>query len=96
MTISITKIDTDLEEFLKYDEDDGKGDTKTHIINPPSNTHLWKPEMTAQDVVDLARLTGREVVALCGYRWIPRKNPDKYPVCESCMKIATHLITEDE
>lgn len=62
---------------------------RTHIVNPPDNRDLWKHfNMTAQDIVNLARELGKEVVALCGYRFVPKHNPDKYDACEACMNVA--------
>lgn len=65
---------------------------RTHIINPPMNTHIWRPNMTTQDVVDLARIKGLEVVALCGHRWVPKGDPKKYKRCEPCLDRAMELI----
>lgn len=27
---------------------------------------------------------GREVTALCGYKWVPTRDPKKFPICEAC------------
>lgn len=75
----------------EYD-DNAPGDNQTHIVNPPLNQHIWHPGMTMQEVVDTARNMGLEVTALCGYTWIPRRNPEKYPACPECMKIAGELM----
>jgi len=66
----------------------------THIVNPPMNPDIWdgSMEMTGQDVVDIARTEGLEVVALCGYKWVPKHNPDKYDICSTCLDIANQLI----
>lgn len=91
MTVMETET-TELTELIPYeDTDDGK-DHLTHIVSPPENAHLWRPGMQAQDVVDLARISGQEVTALCGYKWVPKRNPDKYPVCQSCVDIAGHIM----
>lgn len=82
-----------LDRLFEYEESDDPN-RKTHIINPPKNIHIWREGMTAQDVVDIARATGQEVVALCGYRWVPKHNPEKFDVCDACMKIAGHLMSE--
>lgn len=66
----------------------------THIVNPPANLHLWLPGMSAQEIVDLARLTNTWVEALCGKRWIPKHNPDKHDICQTCMEIADRIIRE--
>ncbi len=34
-----------------------------------------------------AMVYGEETEALCGYRWIPSRNPDKFPVCPACQEI---------
>lgn len=81
----------DLEDLLAYEEDNDSN-RKTHIVNPPKNIHIWEPGMTAQDVVDIARATGQEVIALCDYRWIPRHNPEKFEVCKACVDIAGELM----
>lgn len=85
--------DTDLKvEIAPYEDvDDGK-DHMTHIINPPKNKHIWLPGMETKEIADIARMTGQEVVALCDYRWVPKRNPEKYPICQSCMDIAGELM----
>lgn len=30
---------------------------------------------------------GEEVEALCGYRWVPTREPYQFPVCEECKAI---------
>jgi hypothetical protein len=39
-----------------------------------------------QDIVRSA-VDGVPVVALCGKKWIPNRNPDNYPVCPTCKEI---------
>lgn len=78
---------------VEYVEDDSP-EVRTHIVNPPANVHIWTPGMTAQDIVDIARARSIEVKALCGYTWIPIRNPDKYPVCEKCMDLAGAIIKD--
>ena len=81
-------------EIVPYqDTDDGKQHL-THIVNPTDNPHLDGPGVTAKDLVGMARLLGEEIVALCGYKWIPVRNPEKYPVCKTCLVIAGHLMRE--
>lgn len=42
---------------------------------------------------DIARctVTGEELVALCGKRWVPCRDPDGLPVCPECTSIAGTL-----
>lgn len=87
----VTQDDT-FELTVPYDDSDSTKDTRTHIVNPPKNIHIWQIGMTAQDVVDIARANGWEVVALCDYRWVPKRNPDKYDACEDCIRIAGEIM----
>jgi hypothetical protein len=34
-----------------------------------------------------SNVQGVPVEALCGKRWIPNRNPDRYPVCPTCKEI---------
>lgn len=40
----------------------------------------------ADGVVD-AIVEGREVVALCGYRFVPSRDPNRFPVCPPCQRL---------
>lgn len=89
-------IDTSsLEDLVVYEETDDP-DTKAHIINPSMNLHIWQPGMSSQDIVNIARLRGVFVNALCGYRFIPRHDPDKHAACDPCLKAASDMIRKDE
>ncbi|UQA91312.1 DUF3039 domain-containing protein [Streptomyces halobius] len=39
-------------------------------------------------------MTGEPVSALCGKKWTPSKNPEKYPVCPECKEIWESLKEE--
>lgn len=53
----------------------------THIVNPPLNRHIRLSYlMSAQKLVDYARKIGIPVVALCGKKWVPNDDPEKYEV----------------
>lgn len=94
MTTSIQEeIDLDI-DILEFEETDDP-DKKAHLINPPKNIHIWRLGMSARDVVDIARLKGLELEALCGFRFVPRHNPDKLDVCQTCMDLAGIIISED-
>jgi hypothetical protein len=60
-----------------------------HIINPPNNLHIWVPGMTSQDIVDVARVQGLNVKALCGAVFVPTQNPeDVKETCNMCLELA--------
>lgn len=35
---------------------------------------------------------GEPVTALCGKRWVPSRDPERYPVCPDCKKIREQLF----
>lgn len=89
MTTQIVKGIETIEDVLPYESTDDPN-TKTHIVNPPSNKHVpgWTPRWDAQDVVDFARMLSVEVVALCGHQFVPKHNPEAHDICMQCMKVA--------
>lgn len=38
-----------------------------------------------------SNVTGEPVVALCGKRWVPNRDPDRYPVCPTCVEVRAAL-----
>lgn len=54
-------------------EDDGGHDRFAHYI---------KKEKIVESAV-----TGKAVRALCGKKWVPSRDPSKYPVCPMCKEI---------
>lgn len=45
----------------------------------------------SRERLEQARLTGRPVIALCGKVWIPRRNPENYPVCPECKRVYAQM-----
>lgn len=37
-----------------------------------------------------AAIAGTEVEALCGKRWIPTRDPEKFPICQQCQAIVDY------
>jgi len=70
---SDTATDTDLLTRPELEEDDGGHDRFSHFV---------KKEKIVESAV-----TGKAVKALCGKKWIPSRDPEKYPICPSCKEI---------
>ena len=71
-TGTATVTETVIEPRLT-DGDEGEHDRFAHYVRKA-------------DIVRSA-VEGVPVVALCGKKWIPNRNPDKYPVCPTCKEI---------
>jgi hypothetical protein len=54
-----------------------------HIVMVPPG----EDDTTPQAYVLRARIEGFAVTALCGYRWVPQRNPEPLPVCSACLDI---------
>ena len=91
---TITEETTTVVETVVVEESQAETPKMRHIINPPANLHIFRPWMSAQDIVDIARVRGIEVVALCGHRWVPRHNPTNLPTCDDCVRIAGEILSE--
>lgn len=73
--------------FFPYEETDNN-DKLTHIVNPPANMHIWQEGMSAQEIVDIARVLQEAVICLCGASFVPSRDPERYPICQPCVDIA--------
>jgi hypothetical protein len=51
---------------------------------------------TPQALVLEARVMGTPVEALCGYTWVPHKNPKSLPICESCKALYEIRLRHDQ
>jgi hypothetical protein len=67
----------DTEIRLSTDEGDAEC---AHIV-------LVEPGEDAVTKVLEARVLGTPVTALCGYVWVPSKDPKQLPVCQKCADI---------
>ncbi len=55
----------------------------------PANAHIVKtgPGENAAAKVLEARVMGTPIEALCGFVWVPSKDPKQLPVCPKCKEI---------
>ena len=74
--------DTDLLTRPELEEDDGGHDRFSHYV---------KKEKIVESAV-----TGKSVKALCGKKWIPSRDPEKYPICPTCKEIHAGLKPPSE
>lgn len=59
-----------------------------HIVAP-------KDDKTAKALLVEAVVEGLAVEALCGYVWVPHRDPRNLPVCEECKDIYNGLLGAD-
>ncbi len=67
-------LDRELEELLNNEiTEDGDHDRYAHYV--------------PKDKIVESAVTGKPVRALCGKKWVPGRNPDRFPVCPDCKRI---------
>jgi hypothetical protein len=74
-------LDRELEKLLDDERtDDGDHDKFSHYV--------------PKDKILESAVTGKPVRALCGKKWLPNANPDRFPVCPTCKEIYEKLRDE--
>lgn len=77
----IDVLDEELERLLEHDgTDDGDHDKFSHYV---------KKEQILESAV-----TGKPVRALCGKKWTPNSNPDRFPICPTCKEVYERMRDE--
>lgn len=74
--------DSDLLTRPEVEDDEGSHDRFAHYIKK-------------EKVVESA-MTGKAVRALCGKKWVPSRDPEKYPICPACKEIFESLPHKKE
>lgn len=71
-------LDRELEELLNQD-----------TIEP--GDHERFSHYVPKDKILESALTGKPVRALCGKKWLPGRDPEKFPVCPTCKEIYARM-----
>lgn len=71
------QVDERTDERTDVRLDDGDHERLAHIIRKSDQMRAY--------------VLGEEVVALCGKRWVPSRDPDRFPVCPECRSALEHL-----
>jgi len=69
----VTDTTTTQESEVRLDQGDGDHDRFSHYVRK-------------EDIVR-SNVEGVEVMALCGKKWIPNRDPDRFPICPTCREI---------
>ena len=73
----MTETTTRTETDKRLDHGNGDHDRFAHYVRK-------------EDIVR-SNVEGVEVMALCGKKWIPNRDPDRYPICPTCKEIMSAL-----
>ena len=72
-------LDRELEELLREE----------HL--EPGDHERFSHYVRKEKILESA-LTGKPVKALCGKKWTPGRDPEKFPVCPTCKEIYESLM----
>jgi hypothetical protein len=65
-------VDAPVGERVPLDTDGGDHDRFAHYAR--------------KDDVTRAYITGEAITALCGKKWVPTRDPSRYPICPTCIE----------
>ena len=77
-------------ELLEQDDNFGLPDPSYEYRYVDSVKYVKKEKIVESAV------TGKAVKALCGKKWIPSRDPEKYPICPTCKEIHAGLKPDTE
>jgi len=77
---TITRSNSKVEEDIRHAHEDGDHERFAHYV---------KKEKILESAV-----TGKPVKALCGKKWVPSRDPEKFPICPTCKSIYEGLKKE--
>ena len=69
----VAPVETPTESTQPVDTDGGDHDRFAHYCKKA-------------DIVR-AHVTGEAIVALCGKKWVPSRDPSRFPVCPTCREL---------
>src|SRR3990167_2040154 len=58
----------------------------THPVDTEGGDHDRFAHYARKDDVARAFVTGEAITALCGKKWVPSRDPSRYPVCPTCQE----------
>ena len=68
-----TVLERELDTTPRTQDSDGDHDRFAHYCK--------KADITR------AHVTGEAIIALCGKKWVPTRDPSRYPVCPTCKEL---------
>ena len=79
------------------------GPAPTPVIDPDTDVrpstgdgdHDRFAHICRKEDVTRAYVTGEAIEALCGKKWVPTRDPDRYPVCPACKEALAAVRNSD-
>lgn len=84
-------LDTDISTDTAFDDIVAN---EEQVQDDDTGDHERMSHYVSKEDIVRSSMTGAPVYALCGKKWTPSKNPEKYPVCPECKERWEKLATE--
>jgi hypothetical protein len=68
---------------------------ETSSVTTDNGDHERFSHYVEKDEAMKAMVEGVPVVALCGKVWVPSRDPDKFPICPTCLDIYKSIFGEE-
>ena len=94
---TLASPDTDTLTDTSTDIDDAFGSIIENEQSPADDEgddHERMSHYVSKEDIVRAATTGAAVYALCGKKWTPRRNPDNFPVCQTCKDVYEQMESE--
>jgi hypothetical protein len=88
VTDHATVIEPDVADPLL---DDGDHERFTHIVLEGYTPKGRDEVVPVGNSVVEGMINGTAVEALCGKKWVPGRDPQKFPICPSCVEVAESM-----
>lgn len=56
-------------------------------VTNDNGDHERFSHIVSRDDQMLGYVMGKEITALCGKRWVPSRDPERFPVCPDCKRV---------
>ncbi|MFO8075453.1 MAG: DUF3039 domain-containing protein [Actinomycetota bacterium] len=60
---------------------------RPRVAEPDDGDHERFSHYVPRSSIVESAVTGKAVTALCGKRWVPSRDPERFPICPECKRI---------
>jgi len=85
---------SDLPGLLTRGSTEQEVDESTRSSSTEDGDHERFAHYVRKEKIVQSAVTGKPVRALCGKKWVPNRDPEKFPICPTCKEIYETLKKE--
>lgn len=85
---------SDLPGLLTRGKTEEGTEESTSTLSTDDGDHERFSHYVRKEKIVESAVTGKPVRALCGKKWVPNRDPEKFPICPTCKEIYATLKKE--